>query len=82
MVDILWFVGALLYGVLTGFLTGVSLTPGTTKSVGGACSGWGLSDGVNRGQGCGCCWRIPVRFLLGILCGTWGWNLVPTQISY
>jgi hypothetical protein len=33
LVDILWLVGALLYGVLTGFLTGVSPTPGTTRSV-------------------------------------------------
>jgi hypothetical protein len=33
LVDILWLVGALLYGILTGFLTGVSPTPGTTKSV-------------------------------------------------
>jgi TctA family transporter len=33
LVDILWLTGALLYGILTGFLTGVSPAPGTTKSV-------------------------------------------------
>ncbi len=33
MVDILWLVGALFYGILTGFLDGVSPAQGTTKSV-------------------------------------------------